>query len=33
MDARRIHSDGRVDFRTDPEWFTDYYRRTGVDWP
>jgi L(+)-tartrate dehydratase alpha subunit len=29
----RIHADGRVEFRTDPMWFTDYYRRTGVDWP
>jgi L(+)-tartrate dehydratase alpha subunit len=29
----RIHPDGRVEFRTDPQWFTDYYRRTGVDWP
>jgi L(+)-tartrate dehydratase alpha subunit len=27
----RIHPDGRVDFRTDPEWFTDYYRRTGIE--
>jgi L(+)-tartrate dehydratase alpha subunit len=27
----RIHPDGRVEFRTDPQWFTDYYRRTGVE--
>ena len=27
----RIHPDGRVEFRTDPTWFTDYYRRTGVE--
>jgi L(+)-tartrate dehydratase alpha subunit len=27
----RIHADGRVDFRSDPRWFTDYYRRTGVE--
>jgi L(+)-tartrate dehydratase alpha subunit len=27
----RLHPDGRVEFRTDPEWFTDYYRRTGVE--
>ncbi len=27
----RIHPDGRVDFRTDPQWFTDYYRRTGIE--
>ena len=27
----RIHPDGRADFRTDPQWFTDYYRRTGIE--
>ena len=27
----RIHPDGRVEFRSDPEWFTDYYRREGVE--
>lgn len=27
----RIHADGRVEFRTDPTWFTDYYRREGVE--
>jgi L(+)-tartrate dehydratase alpha subunit len=27
----RIHPDGRVQFRDDPEWFTDYYRREGVE--
>jgi L(+)-tartrate dehydratase alpha subunit len=27
----RIHPDGRVEFRSDPEWFTDYYRRTGIE--
>jgi L(+)-tartrate dehydratase alpha subunit len=27
----RIHADGRVDFRNDPGWFTDYYRREGVE--
>jgi L(+)-tartrate dehydratase alpha subunit len=26
----RIHDDGRVDFRADPRWFTDYYRREGI---
>jgi len=26
----RIHPDGRVEFRTDPQWFTDYYRRQGI---
>ena len=27
----RIHPDGRVEFRSDPGWFTDYYRREGVE--
>ncbi|HMH52581.1 MAG TPA: fumarate hydratase [Candidatus Acidoferrum sp.] len=27
----RIHPDGRVEFRTDPQWFTDYYRREGIE--
>jgi L(+)-tartrate dehydratase alpha subunit len=27
----RIHADGRVDFRADPGWFTDYYRREGIE--
>ncbi len=27
----RIHPDGRVEYRTDPQWFTDYYRREGVE--
>ena len=28
----RIHGDGRVEYRTDPEWFTDYSRRATVEW-
>lgn len=28
----RIHADGRVEFRTDPMWFTDYSRRETVEW-
>ena len=28
----RIHADGRVAFRTDPDWFTDYQRRETIDW-
>lgn len=28
----RIYPDGRVEHRTDPEWFTDYQRRETVDW-
>jgi len=28
----RIHADGRVEHRTDPDWFTDYQRRETVDW-
>jgi len=29
----RVHGDGRVEFRTDPQWFTPYMRRETVDWP
>jgi L(+)-tartrate dehydratase alpha subunit len=28
----RIYPDRRAEFRTDPLWFTDYMRRTGVEW-
>ena len=28
----RIYADGRIEERTDPEWFTDYMRRSGVEW-
>src|SRR6266508_1587835 len=28
----RVHADGRAEFRTDPEWFTDYMRRSTVEW-
>jgi L(+)-tartrate dehydratase alpha subunit len=28
----RIYADGCVQFRTDPQWFTDYMRRPGVEW-
>jgi L(+)-tartrate dehydratase alpha subunit len=28
----RIHADGRVEYRTDPMWFTDYMRRPTVEW-
>ena len=28
----RLYPDGRVEFRTDPEWFTDYSRRSTVEW-
>ncbi len=28
----RIWPDGRVEFRTDPDWFTPYQRRDGVEW-
>jgi L(+)-tartrate dehydratase alpha subunit len=27
----RVHADGRVEFRADPAWFTDYYRRLGIE--
>ena len=29
----RIYGDGRVKYRTDPDWFTDYQRRETVEWP
>ena len=29
----RIHADGHIEPRTDPQWFTDYMRRETVDWP
>jgi L(+)-tartrate dehydratase alpha subunit len=28
----RIHADGSVVYRTDPQWFTNYSRRSTVDW-
>jgi len=28
----RIYADGRVEERTDPQWFTDYQRRESVRW-
>ena len=28
----RIQADGRVEYRTDPMWFTPYSRRDTVDW-
>src|SRR5262245_26375764 len=27
----RIYNDGRVEYRDDPEWFTPYYRREGIE--
>ena len=27
----RLHPDGRVEFRSDPGWFTDYYRREAIE--
>ena len=29
----RLFPDGRVSYRTDPNWFTSYQRRETVDWP
>ena len=29
----RVFKNGQVEFRTDPEWFTDYMRRETVEWP
>lgn len=28
----RVHADGRIEYRTDPKWFTPYMRREGVEW-
>ena len=28
----RIYADGTVEYRTDPQWFTDYQRRETVEW-
>jgi L(+)-tartrate dehydratase alpha subunit len=28
----RIHGNGRAEFRSDPMWFTDYMRRSTVEW-
>jgi L(+)-tartrate dehydratase alpha subunit len=28
----RISADGKVEYRTDPMWFTDYSRRSTVEW-
>ncbi|TQV69831.1 fumarate hydratase [Denitrobaculum tricleocarpae] len=28
----RVYPDGRVEHRTDPDWFTDYQRRETVEW-
>ena len=28
----RIHADGSIEYRTDPQWFTPYMRRNTVDW-
>ncbi len=27
----RIYDDGRVEYREDPQWFTEYYRREGIE--
>jgi len=29
----RVFADGRIEYRTDPDWFTPYMRRNSVDWP
>ena len=29
----RIHAEGSVEYRTDPQWFTPYLRRETVSWP
>lgn len=29
----RIHADGSIAYRTDPQWFTPYIRRNSIAWP
>ncbi len=31
--SARIHGDGTIEYRTDPNWFTPYQRRESVEWP
>lgn len=31
--SARVHADGSVDHRTDPQWFTPFQRRETVTWP
>lgn len=31
--SARLYADGRVEYRTDPQWFTPYMRRETVAWP
>lgn len=28
----RLYADGSIDYRSDPNWFTDYHRRNDIDW-
>ncbi len=28
----RIHADGRIEYRSDPKWFTPYHRRDSISW-
>jgi L(+)-tartrate dehydratase alpha subunit len=28
----RVYPSGKVEHRTDPEWFTEYSRRSTVEW-
>src|SRR5215831_19479263 len=30
--SARVYPDDRVEFRSDPQWFTDYMRRSTVEW-
>ena len=30
--SARVDASGRAQFRTDPHWFTDYMRRSTVEW-
>ncbi len=31
--SARIHGDGTIEYRADPNWFTPYQRRESVEWP
>ena len=28
----RIHANGEIEYRTDPQWFTPYHRRETISW-
>jgi L(+)-tartrate dehydratase alpha subunit len=28
----RLHANGKIEYRTDPQWFTPYMRRDTIEW-